>query len=500
MQYPAACAISAVQGSNQSQGQKSSRGDVKGTRLHDFNACLKLKSRELNRSDTANTTAQTPAAQTRRHAKANESPRTENNNTGEKVKCDIRIENNECKAQETGMVIIPPDMDVNQAQFTVFDLLTMLLNKNGEELVRILETHDIQIPLDDGETENSLLQKAIGALNELIAKTAAPDILEAVEANILKAEQPVQQQEIQAQPEKFGEILSENTELQTAIHEQTDKKPVNTEKQEKEPLPVLKTADEEENDEHNELVKPLPENATVQDVQSWLTLRERLVQYAEGIKETPQSEQKPIPELTVTNQGEKETAQKFTPFGFTLQTVITVPQPQTLEPVQVQMPVIEQALGKSLIDQLIQSAAFKQTETTSSLTLQLNPAFLGKLNVIVNATPDGMTAVIRAASDQTRMLLNTYVGELKKTLSDLGIDMKNIELQGPSQQHTLFQNNSSRQKEQAEEWESRRINARLSRINGLLAEKETQITQVPYYDAALLSFTGTHEGSIEYLA
>lgn len=86
------------------------------------------------------------------------------------------------------------------------------------------------------------------------------------------------------------------------------------------------------------------------------------------------------------------------------------------------------ANAAQIIRQVVEAAALKQSGTLSELTVQLNPEFLGRVNIVISATAQGLNARIQSESDTVRGLLAAHVGELKAALRDMGLDMKNIDI------------------------------------------------------------------------
>jgi flagellar hook-length control protein FliK len=105
---------------------------------------------------------------------------------------------------------------------------------------------------------------------------------------------------------------------------------------------------------------------------------------------------------------------------------------QTAAPVQgVEVPqqavdAAKQIMAERIIEQIISQTA--RAQDISVLTMELQPKFLGKIQLIIAATADGMTARLSSDNGATRSILNEHLAELKTALREAGITMKDVEV------------------------------------------------------------------------
>ncbi len=84
-----------------------------------------------------------------------------------------------------------------------------------------------------------------------------------------------------------------------------------------------------------------------------------------------------------------------------------------------------------IFSQIVQSASLnQQVSGVSQMQIQLNPAFLGRVNIILTATADGVTAQIRAQNDAVRGILAGGLTQLQDALKDMGLNMKSVDVTG----------------------------------------------------------------------
>jgi hypothetical protein len=92
---------------------------------------------------------------------------------------------------------------------------------------------------------------------------------------------------------------------------------------------------------------------------------------------------------------------------------------ETAEPVR-------QVLAGRIIDQIAAQAA--KPQDISVLQMELHPKFLGRIQLVLEATVEGMTARLRSDNGAVRSLLNENLAELRNALRDAGINMKDVEV------------------------------------------------------------------------
>lgn len=89
---------------------------------------------------------------------------------------------------------------------------------------------------------------------------------------------------------------------------------------------------------------------------------------------------------------------------------------------------VRRAVAADILDQVVKAAELRSAQAGTSIELELAPKFLGKLNISLVATQDGITARIKAGNDAVREMLSQNLPALQQTLKDAGINMKNIEI------------------------------------------------------------------------
>ncbi|MDL2273075.1 flagellar hook-length control protein FliK [Oscillospiraceae bacterium OttesenSCG-928-G22] len=83
----------------------------------------------------------------------------------------------------------------------------------------------------------------------------------------------------------------------------------------------------------------------------------------------------------------------------------------------------------AVIDQIVEKAAMNQQAGVTKMEIDLNPAHLGKLSILLTVAEDGVSATIRAANDSVKNMLAFNIAELQESLKDAGIHMRDIEVE-----------------------------------------------------------------------
>jgi hypothetical protein len=137
----------------------------------------------------------------------------------------------------------------------------------------------------------------------------------------------------------------------------------------------------------------------------------------------------------VPNEAGATSGQTETDAGTPLQTApVQSASAQPAQPAQSAAPVethqgadvAKQILAERIIEQIAGQAS--RTQDVSVLYMELKPRFLGSIQLILEATADGMTARLRSDNGLTRFALNEHLSELKNALKEAGINMKDIEI------------------------------------------------------------------------
>ncbi|MCL2002688.1 MAG: flagellar hook-length control protein FliK [Oscillospiraceae bacterium] len=85
-----------------------------------------------------------------------------------------------------------------------------------------------------------------------------------------------------------------------------------------------------------------------------------------------------------------------------------------------------QVLAARIIDQITsQTTAAKDV---SMLQMELNPKFLGKIQLVIESTAEGITAKLKSDNGAVRSLLNEHIADLRNSLKEAGINMRDIEV------------------------------------------------------------------------
>jgi flagellar hook-length control protein FliK len=101
--------------------------------------------------------------------------------------------------------------------------------------------------------------------------------------------------------------------------------------------------------------------------------------------------------------------------------------------------------ARSVIEQITQYAAVTKSEGVTTLELQLQPAELGKLSIIMEQASDGLRAVIRPQNDSVRGLIAAHTEELLRGLRDMGLNMKDVTVSQPTVAWDFTRGDFSRQ-------------------------------------------------------
>ena len=145
--------------------------------------------------------------------------------------------------------------------------------------------------------------------------------------------------------------------------------------------------------------------------------------------------------------------------------------PTARQPVQpAETPPARQVLAARIIDQIAGQVA--KPQDVSVLQMELHPKFLGKIQLIIEATEQGMTARLKSDNQTVRSLLNENLAELKTSLKDAGISMKDIEVT-ETRVNTQLSDRRSRQ-DNAEEAGDRNQSGRIGRLRAITAAAEAE--------------------------
>jgi hypothetical protein len=152
----------------------------------------------------------------------------------------------------------------------------------------------------------------------------------------------------------------------------------------------------------------------------------------------------------------------------------TIPIAETAQPSQTaETAPARQILAERIIDQIAAQAA--KTQDVSVLQMELNPKFLGKIQLVIEATAEGMTAKLRSDNGSVRSLLNENLAELRNSLRDAGINMKDLEITEPRISTYL----SDRRSQQGGAETAEQMNGKKGKIPAIAATEETGRPEPP---------------------
>ena len=154
-----------------------------------------------------------------------------------------------------------------------------------------------------------------------------------------------------------------------------------------------------------------------------------------------------------------------------------------------------------IISQIVQFASLRQqAEGTTQLQLQLNPAHLGRVNIVLTATVVGITAQIRADNDATRGILSSNVQALQTQLKEMGITMKEIDISG-SEMSRNFTGQTGQNTAQSEQREQAHYGADTERLIPLRSFFNKPVPDGEIYTRqTLVPMSAPEEGGVDFRA
>lgn len=139
-----------------------------------------------------------------------------------------------------------------------------------------------------------------------------------------------------------------------------------------------------------------------------------------------------------------------------------------------------QVLADKIIDQIMTQVT--QTQDATVLHMELNPKLLGKIQLVLEAGADGITARIKSDNEAVRSLLGENITELRNALKDAGINMKDI-----SVTETRVRADLSGERHENPQAQQSRDSIKPIRMGALSAEPEWTETSIPLYATGRVS-------------
>ena len=93
--------------------------------------------------------------------------------------------------------------------------------------------------------------------------------------------------------------------------------------------------------------------------------------------------------------------------------------------------IAQRTSAPEIIDQVVRYLHEKQGETVTKLEMQLHPASLGKLSLLLERTREGVSVTLKSASDAVRQMLAGSLVDLESALKGAGVHMKDLRIEQP---------------------------------------------------------------------
>jgi flagellar hook-length control protein FliK len=147
--------------------------------------------------------------------------------------------------------------------------------------------------------------------------------------------------------------------------------------------------------------------------------------------EEPVAEQKEEKSAAIKTEGTARSAETLQPSETPQAAPVqqNVSAPQTVSAQTEAPPPARQVLAERVIEQITAQAS--KPLDVSVLQMELHPKFLGRIQLVIEATAEGLSAKLRSDNGATRSLLNEHIAELRNSLKEAGINMKEIEIAEP---------------------------------------------------------------------
>ncbi len=163
----------------------------------------------------------------------------------------------------------------------------------------------------------------------------------------------------------------------------------------------------------------------------------------------------------------QQSAQAALPFALD-----QMPAPETQAP-QAAPQQLPQQLAQSAVTQTIEAIATGVQNGERTLTIQMRPEFLGRLQMQLVMSEDGLTARIRTSDPAVQSTIASEINRLQAELEDKGILIKEVEVLLASPEEQFFEQQQFASQRQFEQG-SQRSRTRFARFSDF----EAQITQL----------------------
>ncbi|MDR1692638.1 MAG: flagellar hook-length control protein FliK [Oscillospiraceae bacterium] len=145
-----------------------------------------------------------------------------------------------------------------------------------------------------------------------------------------------------------------------------------------------------------------------------------------------------------------------------------------------------QVLAKEIIAQIVQYS--QQPRESTVLQMELHPKFLGKIEILLESSGGGITAKLKSDNGAVRSLLNENIAELRDTLRQAGINMKDVEIT-ESKLHFGFSDRQYQRQDEARQARQGHKPVRIQSLAAVAAEETETVTAA--YETGRVASTDT---------
>ncbi|MDR1736008.1 MAG: flagellar hook-length control protein FliK [Oscillospiraceae bacterium] len=139
----------------------------------------------------------------------------------------------------------------------------------------------------------------------------------------------------------------------------------------------------------------------------------------------------------------------------------------------------------AIIDQITAFVSQRSGEAVTRLEMQLNPATLGKISLVLEQTGEGLTAAIKSANGNVREILAVHMAELQSALKDAGINMRELRIEQPEIAWDFTRGDFNRGSGNSGGREGGRESRRAARVSSGSAMPESNMAALLYGTSAL---------------
>lgn len=134
--------------------------------------------------------------------------------------------------------------------------------------------------------------------------------------------------------------------------------------------------------------------------------------------------------------------------------------------------------AESIVRQLVDAIKVSVTENTTSMELQLTPENLGKVNLLVAAKGDVITAQLTAQNEAVKTAIENQLVTLKESFQAQGLKVEAVEVTIASHGFEAGRNFEGSDEQQMQENHRRIRNINLDELDGIPAEELTEAEQL----------------------